>query len=237
MGIFNSDEQIKSHLADSLRKACEGKSSLSDRSMMAAAILGCYGMSGYRTRHLMNNLANVPGLKYAEIGTYMGSTLFSAMYRNEITAVMCDNWSQFDGPRAQFVENLNMYAIAAQSRVTQKIHMYEQDFESLELQDPWSGIDFYNFDGPHDESSQYKGITKVFPALNERFLLFVDDWFWPPPRNGTLNALSDLNVEILSKAEVQVEDEELSAEGHILNRFEKSEWHNGIAVFACRKRS
>ena len=237
MGVFTSDEQIKSHLVDSLKMACESKSKLDDRSMMASAILNCYGMSGFRTRHFVNNLANVPGLKYAEVGTYLGSTLFSALYRNEITAVMCDNWSQFNGPREQFVENLNMYAVAAQSRVKQSIHMYEQDFEALELNEHWSGIDFYNFDGPHDEESQYKGIAKVFPALNERFLLFVDDWFWPPPRNGTLNALSDLNVEIICKVEANVEEEQLASEGHFSNRFEKSEWHNGIAVFACRKRS
>lgn len=229
MSIFTSDEQLINHFVMAARAADAEISNLNDRSMIASGILNCFGMSGKKTRHLLNNLANFQGLKYAEVGTYMGSTLFSALYRNNANAVICDNWSEFGGPKAQFVTNLEMYVAATRNFYHQKIVVYDRDFNSLVGDDSWSEIDFYNFDGPHDEESQYQGIVKIYPFLSERFLLFVDDWFWSSPRDGTRRALEDLKIQVLANLEVQVEEE------NGRNRFEKSDWHNGIAIYACKK--
>ena len=235
MSVFETDEQIINHLSAALDMAQQLKSNLSDRLMLSSGIIGCYGMSGFKTRHLINNMANVPGLKYAEVGTYMGSTLFSALYKNEITALACDNWSEFGGPRDIFIQNINTYVAGAQSNAKQSVQIFEKDFNELELVDQWADIDFYNFDGPHDELSQYNGICKMYPALSDRFLLFVDDWYWSPPRDGTFRALKDLDVQVLFKHEIAVDDEVIGPSGAISNRFEQSEWHNGIAIFACKK--
>ena len=55
------------------------------------------GMSGIKTRHFYNNLANfpadLPSCNYLEIGTWAGSTLCSNMFKNNINVSAIDNFS------------------------------------------------------------------------------------------------------------------------------------------------
>ncbi len=51
-------------------------------------VINVEGMTGIKTRHLYNNIcsykkSNNEKLKYLEIGTWKGSSLISALYKNE----------------------------------------------------------------------------------------------------------------------------------------------------------
>lgn len=51
------------------------------------------GLSSNKVRHLINNLCRDPDTVYADVGTYMGSTLFAATMGNPIKAYAIDDWS------------------------------------------------------------------------------------------------------------------------------------------------
>lgn len=234
--VFQTDDQIVNHLINSKANSDVSKSRLSDMGILSTSILQQFGMSGLKTRHLLNNLSSVPNLKYGEVGTYTGSTLLSAMYANKIMATCCDNWSQFGGPSDTFKRNIdNFFLLQNNSHI---LNVLEGDFknETIREHSSWTDTDFYFFDGPHDEESQYLGITKYFNCLSDRFLLMVDDWHWGAPRKGTERALKELPVTVLHRIEVQVDSEIFDSLGRVINRFQNSDYHNGIAVFACRKR-
>ena len=63
------------------------------------------GMSGTKTRHFYNNLLNTEDARYLEIGTWKGSSVCSAMCGNKAKVVCIDNWSEFGGPKAEFLVN------------------------------------------------------------------------------------------------------------------------------------
>jgi hypothetical protein len=69
-------------------------------------ILNLEGMSGSRTRHLYNNLCSIEDCRYLEIGTWKGSTVCSAMFGNNGNITCIDNWSQFSGPKNDFLNRL-----------------------------------------------------------------------------------------------------------------------------------
>jgi len=67
------------------------------------------GMSGTKTRHFYNNLLNTADARYLEIGTYKGSSVCSAMCNNKAKVVCIDNWSEFGGPKNEFLYNFNRF--------------------------------------------------------------------------------------------------------------------------------
>jgi hypothetical protein len=237
MSIFQSDDELVDHVKLSISNAFNEIGKLNNPSLLAAGILNFFGMSGKRTRLLLNGLGSKSGIRYAEVGTHMGSTLFSVLYDNEnIKAVCCDNWTEFLGPKEEFIKNANMFA-AGNPGKNHSVTLFNQDFRTLNFGDKdWSDIDFYNYDGPHREKDQYDGIVTAYPGLADRFILFVDDWNWQGPREGTIKALESLDIEILFFQEIITPDEIKNDQGVIMNRFQNSDWHNGIAVFACKKK-
>jgi hypothetical protein len=51
------------------------------------------GLSSTKVRHFLNNLCKDPDTVYADVGCYMGSTLFAATMGNPIKAYAIDDWS------------------------------------------------------------------------------------------------------------------------------------------------
>jgi len=67
------------------------------------------GMSSTKTRHFYNNLLQMTDARYLEIGTYKGSSVCSAMFNNRAKVICIDNWSEFGGPRSEFLINFKKY--------------------------------------------------------------------------------------------------------------------------------
>ena len=83
---------------------------------MAAAIdrtQGFYtidGMSGYRYRWFINTLVRrMAHPAYLEVGSWQGSTLCAAIAGNAVRALAIDNWSEFGGPKDQFLANVGRF--------------------------------------------------------------------------------------------------------------------------------
>ena len=70
------------------------------------------GMSGGKYPHFINNLIRgLPNPSYLEVGCWTGSTLCSAISRNRVRATGIDNWSEFGGPKDQFLANVNRFKV------------------------------------------------------------------------------------------------------------------------------
>jgi hypothetical protein len=66
-----------------------------------------------------------------EIGCWRGSTLIAALYGNESSirhAVGIDNWSQFKGPKREFLANVQQFLPAS------PLHFFEQDCFTIDKQ-------------------------------------------------------------------------------------------------------
>ena len=197
-----------------------------DESKVHGNILRMEGMSGRRYRHLINKLVELtPDARYLEIGSWAGSTACSAIYGNKCKTLCIDNWSQFGGPRTKFHQNINTYK-------TDDIDFsfIENNYEVVD----YSQIGKYNvylFDGPHEEHHQHAGITITQAALEDTYFLIVDDWNWKSVRDGTTNALKELNQTIVSSIIIRTTQNEM----HPNPAGPDSDWHNGYFIAVVKK--
>jgi len=176
------------------------------------------GMSGKKYRYLINNLIeSVEDARYLEIGSWAGSTACSAMYGNKCKVTCIDNWSEFGGPKEAFVHNTT-----AACSTDIDFTLIESDFRSVD----YTAIGKYNvymFDGPHLETDQYDGVVIAQPALDDAYLLVVDDYNGPAMQDGTARAIEDLNLNVIASLEITTRND-----GHGAKvGFQNSDWHNG----------
>jgi hypothetical protein len=162
-------------------------------------ILALEGMTSARTRHFYNNMLefSVPGrlTKYLEIGSWKGSSLISSLYLNSnVDAVCIDDWSEFNGPRNEFLFNCEKFI-----EKNSKLKIIEMDCFSVFMEDKF---DIYLYDGNHSYESHFKAINHFKNNLADSCLLIIDDWNWDRVRKGTEDALSKLDFEIKFKDEV-----------------------------------
>ena len=185
------------------------------------------GMSGQRYRALINRLvASTDNARYLEIGSWKGSTVTAALHGNRATAVCIDNWSEFGGPREQFYANIEL---VKSDKVT--LTVLEQDFRTVD----YRGIGRFNvymFDGPHGEQDQYDGVVLAQPALDDRYVLIVDDWNWPGVRAGTMRALEDLDATVEFSVVVRTTQNGT----HAPKGSRRKRWHNGYFIGSICKR-
>ena len=199
---------------------------LAGRGALDPAVLAMDGMSGRKYRMLINNL--IKGLdhpRYLEIGTWAGSTLCSAINGNDVRATAIDNWSEFGGPKAQFLKNLERFKTPSAN-----VSFLERDFRSVDYTQ-LGRFSVYMFDGPHTASDQFDGIALVQPALDDEFILIVDDWNHTPAREGTMQALHALNLSIVHSYEIRT-----TLDGsHPTVARQASDWHNGYLIAVVAK--
>jgi len=184
------------------------------------------GMSGKKYRYLINNLIeSLDDARYLEIGSWKGSTACAAMHGNKCKVTCIDDWSHhgtnnqdfFNNTKASLSDNIDFTVI-------------EKDFRQVD----YSNIGKYNvyfFDGPHEEKDQYDGVFMVQQALDDTYILIVDDYNYSRVRTGTQNAIKDLKLNVLAELEVLTSiDNDVPTVHH-----EKSEWHNGYYIAVVEK--
>ena len=231
-GKFNDDINSK-NLKLSLSK------SLALNTKLPNEIKFMSGMSGKKYRYLINNFISMAeNPKYLEIGSWAGSTVCSAIYGNKVKALCIDNWLKFDAEdhlkkvyntkdqKKEFEENTKKI-------ITKDIEFkfIESDFQKLDYT-KLGKFNIYCYDALHDEKSQYNGISIAQPALEDNFFLIIDDWNWKEVRSGTLNAIKDLNIKIISSIEIKTtQDNKMPL--FILGQY--SDWHNGYFLAICKK--
>ena len=69
------------------------------------------------------------------------------------------------------------------------------------------------------------------PALDDQFVLIVDDWNWKDVRQGTFEGIRETGLRMDFTAEIRttLDDTHASTSGAA------SDWHNGYFIAACSK--
>jgi hypothetical protein len=189
-----------------------------DKSKCSSEILRIDGMSGRRTRHFYNNLLTLPDARYLEIGTWKGSSVCSAMFENSADVVCVDNWTEFSGPKNEFLTNFNKF------KGNNTAKFIEQDCFSIDVT-TLPRFNIYLYDGDHKEESHYKALTHYIDCMDDTFIYVVDDWNWKSVRDGTQRAIADLNLKILYEIDHRTTNNDTHP---VFRSAQQVLWHNGI---------
>lgn len=190
-------------------------------------ILKIEGMTGKRTRHFYNNLLDMPDARYLEVGVWQGSSFCSSLYKNSIQwAFGVDNWSQYEGPREKFLENLKKF------KGDTPVTFIESDFKNIDVS-KLPKFNVYLYDGHHDFDEHFKGLNNMLPALDDVFIYIVDDWNWPQVRGGTKLAIEYSSLQIMYCLEVFMTMDN----SHTIGEACGGEYWNGLCVFVLQKRN
>jgi hypothetical protein len=164
-------------------------------SKITEEIIKMDGMTGTKTRHFYNNLLNMEDARYLEIGSWKGSSACSAMCNNKATLVCIDNWSQFGGPKGEFLVNFNNY------KGDNNALFIEHDCFTLDTSQ-LGKFNIYMYDGDHTEDSHYKALAHFYNCLDDLFIFIVDDWNVENIRTSTKKSITDLNLTIKYEKEI-----------------------------------
>ena len=203
--------KLVDHVVNCLKKTDNLESSLSEE------VIQMEGMSGKKTRHFYNNICNLDKARYLEIGSFKGSSACSALCNNKITCLCIDNWSEFGGPKEEFLSNFNKHK--GDSDAT----FLERDCWNVEVSSI-GRFNIYMYDGDHSQKSHYDALEKYLEALDDEFVFLVDDWNFKDVQLGTLTAIVSLNLTISYQKMITTESNDPN-----------NDWHNGIGIFVLKK--
>lgn len=195
-------------------------------SKLTNEILSMEGMSGEKTRHLYNNICNLDNANYLEIGTYKGSSFISSIYKNNINSIAIDNWSEFNGPKNEFINNVNSFC------PNQRFNFIEKnsfDINEDDINKYYNSVDIYLYDGCHKYESHKMAITHFSKFLSKYSVILVDDWRndnnWERVQRGTYDGLRESGLVVHKKIEKITFQESTG----------RSEYWNGFGLFICEK--
>lgn len=216
----------------SLIKHVEEMLSLADnyKSNVTPEILNMDGMSGKKTRHFYNNICSMKDTRYLEIGTWKGSSICSAMCNNSMNCVAIDNWSEFGGPKNEFLKNFNKFKGENNATFIEK-DCWDIDVSKL------GKFNVYMYDGNHTETSHFQALNHYISCLDDEFIYLVDDWNWKKVRDGTINSIKDNRCEILYQKEILTNGGVCPewGPGPGDRAGKDGDWHNGISIFILKK--
>ena len=194
------------------------------KSKITQDIIEMDGMTGTKTRHFYNNLLSVDYARYLEIGTWKGSSVCSAMYGNKAKVVCIDNWSEFGGPKQEFLSNFNKFKGENDAKFIES-DCYKVDVKTLPK------FNIYMYDGNHAEDSHYKSLSHYYECLDDVFIFIVDDWNDVKVRNGTISAIEKLNLKVLYEKAIRL----TSDNTHTPIQEARVGWWNGIYISVLKK--
>ena len=210
---------LKLHIETAFQNAENGISKITDE------ILNMEGMSGKKTRHFYNNLLTMTDSRYLEIGTWKGSSVCSAMCGNNVKVICIDNWSEFGGPKGEFLNNFNKYKVGNDATFIEN-DCFKVDISQLPK------FNIYMYDGNHTSDSHCKALTHYYDCLDNTFIFIVDDWNWPWVRDGTYKSFEKLKLNVLFTREIRTTNNNTHP---AWGSPEQKEWHNGIFVAILQK--
>jgi hypothetical protein len=220
-------EIYRNHVRKSFENAESGISKITQE------IVNIQGMNGIKTRHFYNNLLQIPNARYLEIGVWKGSSVCSAMCGNQANVVCIDNWSEWGGPKDEFVGNFEKF------KGQNNASFIEMDCFSVNVAE-LPKFNIYLYDGHHSEDAQYRALTHFYNCLDDIFIFIVDDWNVKEVRDGTFDAIKKLNLKIHYEKDIRLTWDNT----HTPFEYAGKTWWNGIYVsilekqrssFVCKK--
>jgi len=212
-------ENYKNHIELSFQNAENNISKITQD------IIDMEGMTGINTRHFYNNLLNMPHARYIEIGTWKGSSVCSAMCGNKAEVVCIDNWSEFGGPKHEFLYNFEKFK-GENNAIFIENDCFNVDVSTLQK------FNIYMYDGNHTNESHYNALVHFYNCLDDIFIFIVDDWNWKDVRDGTLRSIEKLNLKNLYSKEIRTTNDDTHP---AWGSPEQKRWHNGIYVSILQK--
>ena len=189
-------------------------------SRLSPEILKMEGMSGTKTRHFYNNLLLFPDARYLEVGVWAGSSTISALYQNShVKSMVIDDFSEFGGPRDAFIQNVRTFI----PEQIPNLQFIEHDCFAIDYTTVGK-FNIYLYDGGHEEHEQYDAVCTMLPAMDDIFILIVDDFSWDKCQKGTYRGIKDSGLEVLYQREV-------------LSTDDATGFWNGTGVFLLKKSS
>ena len=198
-----------------------------EESKITQEILEMEGMTGNMTRHFYNNLLSTENIRYLEVGTWKGSSTCAAIYENKADVVCVDNWSEFhdgDEIKEEFLENLEKY------KGQNKVEFIEADCFSINTK-TLKKFNVYLYDGGHKKEDHYNALAHFYDCLEDEFIYICDDWDWADVRNGTWQAINELNLEVISFKERSLQE----GDSWKPTIYAKLAWWNGIWAAVLKK--
>lgn len=193
-------------------------------SKITPEILNIQGMSGKKTRHFYNNLLNMSDARYLEIGVWKGSSVCAAMCNNNSKVVCIDNWSEFGGPKEDFLVNFNKFKGNNDATFIEN-DCYKVDVSSL------GKFNIFMYDGNHSVNNHYNALVYYYDCLDDIFIFIVDDWNCPYVRNGTEESIKILNFKVLYEKEIRLTYDNT----HTPSPLADDTWWNGIYFVILEK--
>ena len=192
------------------------------------------GLSSNRVRHLLNNLCSHDDAVYLEMGTYMGSTLFSAIMGNDIPAFGVDDfsdpeckpmtenvmWTEVGNAFDEFKINFEKYENGQTTFIGSSVtDLVEDDFEGHK-----PNVVFY--DAGHDYVEQLNALSHITPFLADKFILVIDD--------ANFDGVIDSAIQYIKE-----QDFDVWFERKILSTIPEnpSHWWNGVYVLVLEKKN
>lgn len=215
MTIF---EIYKNHVEKSLEDAENYKSKITDE------IINLVGYTGYKTRHFYNNIVNIEDARYLEIGSWKGSSICSVMCNNKAKVVCIDNWSEFGGPKEEFLINFEKFK-GENDALFIEADSFNLDISTLPK------FNIYMYDGCHTFDDQSMALTYYYDCLDDIFIFIVDDWNWQFIRDGTQDGIEKCNLKVLYQKEIRLTWDD----SHTPESEAKTNWWNGMSVFILQK--
>jgi len=182
-------QQLISHVQRSLALADANQSKLSHD------VLQLPGCSGTKTKHLLNNLMSLEGVRYLDVGTCEGSSVCSAAYGNTCEMTVVDNYQ--GGTKDLRVKNMATFANGPE------VTLVEKDPFRVNVTKELKKYNVYLYDGPdHSNLGHYRAIQHFYRAMDDVFVLLIDDWNWPDVKTSTANALKGMRLNKLFEREI-----------------------------------
>ena len=91
------------------------------------------------------------------------------MYGNKSLVVCIDNWSEFGGPKSEFLINFEKFKGENEAKFIEN-DCYKVDVSVLPK------FNIYMYDGNHSNESHYKALLHYYNCLDDMFIFIVDDW-------------------------------------------------------------
>ena len=191
-------------------------------------ILNIEGMSSPKVRHLMNNLCSFDNCRYLEVGSWMGSTLCSAAFKNKGSFIGVDNFTEFHSSVSSAYknsqENIKNKLTANIDSLNQKnIYFQEKDFFNSKFETK-EKINVFFYDGVHSQQSQYENLNIAKPFLDEYFIYLVDDFYCEVslPKACSLAAINNFKFEVFFYCELPS------------NKKDEPLYHGGVGMFVLK---
>lgn len=217
---MTTEEKYIQHVEECFAKADRNESKLIQE------VHDIQGMTGTKTRHLYNNLLNMEDARYLEIGSWAGSSSCSAMYGNKAKCAFIENFAGFGGPKQECLSNIEKF------KGENEVEFYEEDCFQFDVSKFKQKFNIYVPDGDHSESSHFQYISRFYEAMDDIFILVVDDANWFDVVNGTNMGILATDLKILWQKNIL-----LTADGTYTKdqQVAKDTWWNGLICFVLKK--